>query len=664
MGAWNSKPFGNDNALDWLVELEKSDIKFLKSTIRDFLNIENTPDAGESEVLIAAATIVRSASLPTVKGIPSDAKKWVVTHGYVPCSHDITFCIRGIRKILANSELQELWDESGNGKTWNKTTKKLISDLDHIDTQALPRRAPKPQSLPRVLSKMLEHPESKTNPELIEKIWKKILSLKDLDTVSSETGAYSPLALFSKYGWKEAVQHLLDKGVDVNKSTPLVNNSLALSFACLHQHYEIAKLLLSAGAKVSSIYAKFSGDDKYHLIDDEGMLGSNIDVIRPSGALITIAESKKGSVEIAKLLVEFGAGINERELNGYTLVHLCARSGNVEMLEWLISQDVNIDERSTFFKETALFLGLWSYKIVKILLKAGANPNIPDRYESTALDKIEWFDEQTDEVKRTGYLLRQYDAKYAIELGYKRLVHIVSHNEFDDHFYVKRKLAFSKCHCTHNNTFNKEPFPNLDDFDFVVLLDANLKINDDFFRQRKEEVAFIKQCIDVGKHIFAIGHSARLTIKLLGGNIADLDQPVMGWYEAQPIENKGETDFFLDSPVSVFCWQKQNMTIPANVRPIAKSSTSNNALIQLSENIICTEFLLNVSDGEDYVLHFGEDVKKGNFIQSKAELRQFDRKRQDAMHNLLDSILDFFMSKLEKRSRSSVTADDHSFNNF
>ncbi|TPH17315.1 DUF4259 domain-containing protein [Litorilituus lipolyticus] len=27
MGAWNSKPFGNDNALDWLLELEKSDIK-------------------------------------------------------------------------------------------------------------------------------------------------------------------------------------------------------------------------------------------------------------------------------------------------------------------------------------------------------------------------------------------------------------------------------------------------------------------------------------------------------------------------------------------------------------------------------------------------------------------------------------------------------------
>ncbi|TPH17316.1 DUF4259 domain-containing protein [Litorilituus lipolyticus] len=349
---------------------------------------------------MAAAMIAYAASQPTVKGIPAEAKKWVITHGYVPCTNDIFICIRGIRNILANSELQELWDESGNGKTWEKNTKKLILNLDHIDTQALPERVPKPPRLPRVLSKMLEHPESKTNPKLIEKIWSKIHGLKEINAVSSETDGYSPLVLFAKFGLKEGVQYLLDKGVDVNKSTPFVNNSLALSFACLNHHYEIAKLLLSAGAKVSSVYAKFSEEDKYRLVHDEGKLDRAIDVIRPSGALITVAESKNGSVEIVKLLVEYGADIYEKELNGYTLAHLCAKSGNVELLKWLVSHDVNIDERSTFFKETALFSGLGNSEIVEVLLTAGANPNIPDRYESTALDKVEWFDEQTDEVKK------------------------------------------------------------------------------------------------------------------------------------------------------------------------------------------------------------------------------------------------------------------------
>ncbi|TPH17317.1 hypothetical protein [Litorilituus lipolyticus] len=188
-----------------------------------------------------------------------------------------------------------------------------------------------------------------------------------------------------------------------------------------------------------------------------------------------------------------------------------------------------------------------------------------------------------------------------------------------------------------------------------------MEINDDFLRQRSEEVAFVKQCIDDGKHIFAIGHSARLIIKLLGGNIVNLDEPVIGWYEIQPIENLNESDFSIDNPVNVFCWQKQTLTIPDSVRRIAKSPTSNNALIQFGENIICAEFLPNVSNGNDYVEHFGVDVKKGKFIQSKAELSNSNRKRQDAMHNLLDAILEFFTSKLEKRSRGSVPADNHSF---
>jgi GMP synthase-like glutamine amidotransferase len=661
MGAWNSKPFGNDTALDWLWELEKADINFIKSTLRGFSKIEDSPDADESEVFLAAAMIVYASSQPIVKGIPAEAKKWVITHGYVPCSSDIALSINGARKILADSELQELWEESGNSKAWEKNTEKLISNLNLIDKKALPKRVPKPPGLPRVLSKMLEHPESKTNPKLIEKIWKKIHGLKDINAVSSETDYNSPLVLLSKYGWKDGVQYLLDKGIDINKSTPLVNNSLALSFACLNHHYEIAKLLLSAGAKVSSVYAKFSGEDKYHVVYDEGKLDRTIDIIRPSGALITVANSKSGSVEIVKLLVEYGADIHEKELNGYTLAHLCAKSGNIELLKWLLSHEVNIDERSTFFKETALFSGLANLEIVEVLLKAGANPNIPDRYKSTVLDKIEWFEEQTDDVKKIGRLLRRYGAKYSTELGYKRLTHVVSHNEFEDHFFVYRKLAFSGCHCTHNNTFNKEPFPNLDDFDFVVLLDANVEIDDDFFRLRKEEVAFVKQCIDNEKHIFAIGHSARLITKLLGGNIVTLDEPVMGWYEIQPNENHNEHDFSMDNPVNVFYWQKQSMTISAGVQVIAKDLSSNAALIQFGENTICAEFLPNLSDGEDYVEHFGMDIKKGKFIQSKAELTSSNRKRQDAMHKLLDAILDFFASKLEKRSRDSVPADEHSF---
>ena len=82
MGTWNSKPFGNDTAKDWLWKLEKAtDDKLLSATIK--LPPSGALDVTFCEEALAAASIIYASRLEPVKGVPKIAKDWINHNGYV-----------------------------------------------------------------------------------------------------------------------------------------------------------------------------------------------------------------------------------------------------------------------------------------------------------------------------------------------------------------------------------------------------------------------------------------------------------------------------------------------------------------------------------------------------------------------------------------------------
>ncbi|MBF7074282.1 DUF4259 domain-containing protein [Glaciecola sp. MH2013] len=86
MGAWNTSPFGNDAALDWLGELETSNIQFFKEVLAKFVEHSADVDSEECEIFIAASQILISASKSSIKGVPKEAKKWEPTSS-IPTFH-------------------------------------------------------------------------------------------------------------------------------------------------------------------------------------------------------------------------------------------------------------------------------------------------------------------------------------------------------------------------------------------------------------------------------------------------------------------------------------------------------------------------------------------------------------------------------------------------
>ena len=119
----------------------------------------------------------------------------------------------------------------------------------------------------------------------------------------------TPLMWAAGKGYIELSQLLIQHGADINHRTK--KGDTPLIFAAFANHIEIVNLLVAAGAR----------------IDDPDDLGRS--------ALIIVAGSPNGSLEVAQLLMEKGADINRVSRNGETAFKLACHIGNADIATYL-----------------------------------------------------------------------------------------------------------------------------------------------------------------------------------------------------------------------------------------------------------------------------------------------------------------------------------------
>ncbi len=119
MGAWGAGIFENDEALDWVFELEQAeDISFLEENLKIVTERgDEYLDASEASVALAAAEVVAALMKAALPDLPDEVKKWVGEHT-AENSNLAQLALKATQRIRANSELKELWDESNNAADW------------------------------------------------------------------------------------------------------------------------------------------------------------------------------------------------------------------------------------------------------------------------------------------------------------------------------------------------------------------------------------------------------------------------------------------------------------------------------------------------------------------------------------------------------------------
>lgn len=127
MGAWGVRSFENDDALDWINELQEADdASLIEKTLRDILDRgDEYLEVPEASRAIAAAEIIAAANNTASPDLPEDAKQWISLH-QIESKGMLQLASRVIHLIKTASELKDLWEESDYRMEWSQ----VINDLE------------------------------------------------------------------------------------------------------------------------------------------------------------------------------------------------------------------------------------------------------------------------------------------------------------------------------------------------------------------------------------------------------------------------------------------------------------------------------------------------------------------------------------------------------
>jgi hypothetical protein len=131
-GVWGYGTFDNDDALDWLSELEStSGTQLLEATVRQVDTRAKYVEAPTCSIALAAAEVIAAASGHAGKNLPTEVTVWIkrvrpaVSAPLLAEARASVKMCRGPK----NSELRELWQESKDEKLWLEDTADLLARL-------------------------------------------------------------------------------------------------------------------------------------------------------------------------------------------------------------------------------------------------------------------------------------------------------------------------------------------------------------------------------------------------------------------------------------------------------------------------------------------------------------------------------------------------------
>lgn len=134
MGTWGLGSFENDDAGDWADALTRSkDASLIVETLRIVAEWgDEYLEAPECAQALAAAESVAAFNKVGSSDLPDKVKLWVVDHSDIDIRSYVPLALKAIKRIMTESELKELWDETDDANAWHEIVNSLESRLRQL----------------------------------------------------------------------------------------------------------------------------------------------------------------------------------------------------------------------------------------------------------------------------------------------------------------------------------------------------------------------------------------------------------------------------------------------------------------------------------------------------------------------------------------------------
>lgn len=129
MGAWGHGSFENDDASDWVYELEESGNEAIDQALSSVA--DGAPDYIEepdAAMALAAAETVAALRGRPAADLPDEVRQWVKGKP-APDDARVAKAKSAVAAILNESEMKELWHETDDYSAWEDSVRDLQSRL-------------------------------------------------------------------------------------------------------------------------------------------------------------------------------------------------------------------------------------------------------------------------------------------------------------------------------------------------------------------------------------------------------------------------------------------------------------------------------------------------------------------------------------------------------
>lgn len=225
-------------------------------------------------------------------------------------------------------------------------------------------------------------------------------------------------------------------------------------------------------------------------------------------------------------------------------------------------------------------------------------------------------------------------------------IHCIQHVFFEDPGYIE-PWAKSRHH-TFITTIpcNNEPFPDIDNFDMLVIMGGPMGVYDEEeYQWLKAEKQFIKSAIVSGKLILGVCLGAQLIADALGAEVYPNTEKEIGWFPVA-LTCVGESEELLDGLPSSFIalhWHGDTFDIPPGSKHLMQSEACRNQAFIFNNNVLGLQFHLETTpEGLSALVENCQDeLVRGKYIQPESEIVCNEHFCEIA-HKLLRKILDDF----------------------
>lgn len=132
MGAWGIGSFDNDDAADWVYELEESGGAEAISEALRAIGPDGYLEAPDCSIALAAAEVLAALKGQPSESLPPEVITWVNDNPVEVDDDLLGLALMAIHRIETESELKDLWEESGESDEWVATLNDLKERLGSV----------------------------------------------------------------------------------------------------------------------------------------------------------------------------------------------------------------------------------------------------------------------------------------------------------------------------------------------------------------------------------------------------------------------------------------------------------------------------------------------------------------------------------------------------